>query len=75
MAKNKFDKFANIEKAMAGADLQGEVKKPKGKIEMKQKKLSYPKEWDTIIEENHAGTVMSYLTMAIKNQLKQDGYI
>jgi len=77
MAENKFDRINRAEKAVSSADLKSENKESKQKkqIEMKFKKLRYPTDWEDAIEENHTGTTMSYILMAIKNQLEKDGYI
>jgi hypothetical protein len=34
-----------------------------------------PKEWSDAIKNNYGGTATSYMLIAIKKQLEQDGYI
>jgi len=73
---DKMSRLKRMSKAVSGADLKTEKKKiSKGKIEMKNKNLRIPKEWDEIISQNYAGTVTSYILMAIRKQMKEDDFL
>ena len=74
---DKMSRLKRMSKAVSGADLKTEKEKKvsKGKIEMKNKNLRMPKEWDEIISQNYAGTVTSYILMAIRNQMKEDDFL
>jgi len=71
---DKMNRLKRMSDAVSGADLKTEKQKniAKNKIEMKNKNLRMPKEWDEIISSNYAGSVTSYILMAIRNQMKED---
>jgi hypothetical protein len=74
---DKKNRLKRMSQAVSGADLKTEQEKniPKDKIEMKNKNLRMPKEWDDIIGKSYAGSVTSYILMAIQNQMKEDGLL
>ena len=71
---NKANRLKLMSEAVLGADLKTEKQNVlnKDKIAMKNKNLRFPKEWDDIIQNNHVGSVTSYILMAIQNQMKRD---
>ncbi|MEO1938071.1 MAG: hypothetical protein ABGW85_05470, partial [Sulfurimonas sp.] len=75
--KDKMSRLKRMSEAVSGADLKTEQEKniSEDKIEMKNKNLRMPKEWDEIIGKNYAGSVTSYILMAIQNQMKEDGLL
>lgn len=71
---DKLSRLKRMSEAVSGADLKTEEQKNlnKDKMEMKNKNLRLPKEWDDLITQNYAGSVTSYILMAIQNQMKED---
>ena len=71
---DKYSRLKRMSEAVSGADLKTEEQKNlnKDKMEMKNKNLRLPKEWDDLINQNYAGSVTSYILMAIQNQMKED---
>jgi len=74
---DKLSRLKRMSEAVSGADLKTEEQKNlnKDKMEMKNKNLRLPKEWDDLITQNYAGSVTSYILMAIQNQMKEDNLL
>ena len=74
---DKLSRLKRMSEAVSGADLKTEDQKnlSKNKMEMKNKNLRLPKEWDDLISQNYEGSVTSYILRAIKNQMKEDNLL
>ncbi len=72
MAKEK--NFDNLDLVMESANLT-EKKKTSTSKKKKVKTIQILLDWEEKIKEYHAGTINSYITIAIQEKMKRDGIL